>query len=193
MREDPYLDELRTMNEIELIRAQLSLERQHAAAVSHALSAAAAQGGDRLASRDAFREASVDYLAWVLSRFEEREQVFHDLVRTRFAADDENRRAAEDIFALPGTSREALARLEAALRKGSDSGSSRLWADFLQFFDEAWRTRRDALDQLFARHARITDWRAMSAIDADSIFDERNRYSRVRATLPEGIELPSRG
>src|SRR5579884_2938845 len=103
----------RTMNEVELIRAQLSLERQHAAAVSHALSAAAAQGGDRLASRDAFREASVDYLAWVLSRFEEREQVFHDLVRTRFAADDENRRAAEDIFALPGTSREALAKLEA--------------------------------------------------------------------------------
>jgi len=182
------------MNEVELIRAQLSLERQHAAAVSHALSAAAAQGSDRLSSLDAFREASVDYLAWALSRFEEREQVFHDLVRARFAADDADRRAAEEVFALPGTSREALAKLEAALREGSDSQSgpaSRLWADFVQFFDGVWRTRRDALDQLFARHARITDWRAMSAIDADSIFDERNRYSRVRATLPVGIALPS--
>ncbi len=179
------------MNEVELIRAQLSLERQHAAAVSHALSAAAAQGSERL---DAFREASVDYLVWTLSRFEERDQVFHDLVRGRFAADEAVRRAAEEVFALPGTSREALAKLEAALREGPAPRSgpgARLWADFVEFFDGVWRTRRDALDQLFARHARITDWRAMSAIDADSIFDERNRYSRVRETLPVGVTLPA--
>jgi hypothetical protein len=87
-----------------------------------------------------------------------------------------------------------LAKLEAALRAGSDEGShsgARLWAEFRQFFDGAWRTRRDALDELFAQHARITDWRTMSAIDADSIFEERKRYSRVRASLPEGIELSS--
>ncbi len=181
------------MNEVELIRTQLSIERQHASAVSHALSAAAAQGGDRLASLDAFREASVDYLAWILSRFEEREQVFHDLIRARFP-DDRERRAANEVFSQPGTSREALTKLEAALRNGSDSNSAsgaRLWADFLQFFDGAWRTRRDSLDKLFAQHAKITDWRAMSAIDADSIFDERSRYARVRAALPVGIELPS--
>jgi hypothetical protein len=182
------------MNEVELIRAQLSLERQHAAAVSHALSAGAAQSGEHPASLAAFREASVDYLAWILSRFEEREQVFHDLVRERFSPDDAARRAVEEVFALQGTSREALAKLEAALRAGSDEASdsgARLWAEFRQFFDGAWRTRRDALDELFPQHARITHWRMMSAIDADSIFDERNRYSRVRASLPEGIELPS--
>ena len=175
------------MNEVDLIRAQLSLERQHAAAVSHALSAAAAQSGDRPPSVDAFREASVDYLAWALSRFEEREQVFLDLIRER----PEINGGAEQVFALPGTSREALAKLEAALRAGSDALSAQLWADFLQFFDGAWRTRRDALDKLFAQHARITDWRTMSVIDADSIFDERKRYSRVRESLPIGIELPS--
>jgi hypothetical protein len=177
------------MNEVELIRAQLSLERQHAAAVSHALSAAAAQRGDRLATLDTFREASVDYLAWTLSRFEEREQVFHDLIRTR----DVDRRAIDEVFALPGTSREALAKLEAALRSGSDGdpqSGPRVWAEFLQFFDGAWRTRRDSLEKFFAQHARITDWRAMSAIDADSILDERTRYSRVLASLPAGIELP---
>jgi hypothetical protein len=182
------------MNEVELIRAQLSLERQHADAVSHALSAAAAQGGERLASIGAFREASVDYLAWTLSRFEEREQVFHDLIRARFAVDTPDRRSAEEVFALPGTSREALAKLEVALTKGPEShpppGASP-WADFLRLFDGAWRARRDALDKLFTQHARIPDWRAMAAIDADSIFDERNRYARVRATLPSGIELPS--
>jgi hypothetical protein len=178
------------MNEVELIRTQLSLERQHAVAVSHALSAAAAQGSDHLASLDAFREASVEYLAWTLSRFEEREQVFHDLVRARFNTDEPTRRMAEETFALPGTSRAALAKLEMALSNGPDS-RSRLWSDFLQFFDDAWRTRRDALEKLFTQHAKTSDWRAMSAIDADSIYDERNRYSRVRAALPVGIELPS--
>jgi hypothetical protein len=214
------------MNELELIRAQLSLERQHAAAVSHALSAAAAQGEDRLTALDAFREASVDYLAWILSRFEEREQVFHDFVRARLSADDASRQTVESAFALRGTSREALAKLEAALGRGtsghgaagheaygapgqgspghvapthgapepgSTSSSAARWADFLLFFDGPWSARRDALDKLFAKHARITDWRAVSAIDADSILDERNRYARVRATLPEGVELPAAG
>ena len=104
------------MNEVELIRAQLSLERQHAAAVSHALSAAAAQSGDHPEALDAFREASVDYLAWALSRFEEREQVFLDLIRER----PQMSGVAEEVFALQGTSREALAKLEAALRTGSE-------------------------------------------------------------------------
>jgi nucleotidyltransferase/DNA polymerase involved in DNA repair len=204
------------MNEVELIRAQLSLERQHAAAVSHALSAAAAQGDNRLAALDAFREASVEYLAWILSRFEEREQVFHDLIRARLSAEDASRHSVETTFALRGTSREALAKLEAALgaevrsAATSDSGSAQLgsaatsrqsatenaiqtarWADFLLFFDGPWSARRDALDKLFAQQARTTDWRALSGIDADSILDERSRYARVRATLPEGVELPA--
>jgi hypothetical protein len=205
------------MNEIELIRAQLSLERQHAAAVSHALSAASAQGEDRLAALDAFRDASVDYLAWILSRFEEREQVFHDLVRSRLAADEASRHSVEATFALRGTSREALAKLESALgarsrsnatssgttaasvssvsassrqAEGANTGQAARWTDFLLFFDGAWSARRDALDKVFAQQARVPDWRAVSDIDADSILEERNRYARVRATLPEGVELP---
>ncbi len=177
------------MNEVELIRAQLSLERQHAAAVVRALSTAAAQGQNRLANLDGFREVSVDYLAWVLSRFEEREQVFHDLVRARFSAESSDRRSAEAVFALSGTSREALAKLEAALRATTDQAAR--WADFLLYFDGAWSARRDALDKLLAQHARVTDWRAVSGIDADSVFDERQRYSKVRAALPEGLDLPA--
>jgi hypothetical protein len=184
--------EPRIMNEVELIRAQLSLERQHAAAVSHALSAAAAQGEKRLAPLGAFREASVDYLAWILSRFEEREQVFHELVRSRFAAQEPLRNTLEAAFARSGTSREALVKLESALRPAEPAGQSGpRWAEFLLFFDGAWSERRDALDELFVQHAKVTDWRAVSGIDADSIFDERNRYARVRAALPQNIELPA--
>ena len=206
------------MNEVELIRGQLALERQHAAEVARAcasaLEVAGSSGTERLASLEAFRQAGVEYLVWMLSRFEEREQVFHDLLRGRFAAEDPNRRAVEAALALPGTSREALAKLETALCPTVDSGSTPApagdslapaggsfadrsvagrsvarWSDFLRFFSGTWSARRDEIDRLFERQAKVTDWRTVSEIDADSIVDERSRYARVKATLPAGIEM----
>jgi hypothetical protein len=218
------------MNEVELIRGQLTLERQHAAEVARAcasaLEVAGSPGTERLASLEAFRQAGVDYLVWMLSRFEEREQVFHDLLRGRCPTEDPNRRAVETALALPGTSREALAKLEAALGPTVESGSTAApagdslapaggsfadrsvagrsvapagdslagrsvarWSDFLRFFSGAWSARRDEIDRLFERQAKVTDWRTVSDIDADSIVDERSRYARVKATLPAGIEM----
>ncbi|HEX3854599.1 MAG TPA: hypothetical protein VHW01_26730 [Polyangiaceae bacterium] len=181
------------MNEVQLIRAQLATEKQHAAAVSQACASALATvdsqqcDGDRLGSLEAFRDASVEYLVWILTRFEEREQVFHDLLRSRFAADDAERRTVEDALALPGTSREALAKLETAL--GATADRAARWTDFARFFGGPWSARRQELDRLFERQAKVTDWRAVSGIDADSIFAERSRYARVRATLPAGVEM----
>lgn len=182
------------MNEVELIRGQLTLERQHAAAVAKACASALAAAGSRdaewLASVEAFRQASVDYLAWMLSRFEEREQVFHDLLRSRFPAEDPTRSAVEAALALPGASREALAKLETALGSTVDPGSTAgRWTDFLRFFSGVWSARRDEIDRLFERQAKVADWRTVSGIDADSIVDERNRYARVKATLPAGVEI----
>jgi hypothetical protein len=182
------------MNEVELIRGQLTVERQHAAdvakAAASALAAAASLGTERLASLEAFRQAGVEYLVWILTRFEEREQVFHDLLRSRFPAEDPNRRAVEAALALPGTSREALAKLETALGPTADSDSTGArWTDFLRFFSGVWSARRDEIDRLFERQAKVADWRAVSDIDADSIVDERSRYARVKATLPAGIEM----
>ena len=163
------------MNEVQLIRAQLSLERQHAAEVVRLLA-----DGSKLLAVEAFRQAAVDYLAWILSRFEERDQLFHDLLRKRFATEDPTRRAVEAALALPGSSREALTKLETALG-GANVGA---WSDFLRFFSGAWSTRRDEIDRLFERQAKVTDWRTVSGIDADSIVDERARYAGVKATLP---------
>jgi len=181
------------MNEVELIRAQLALERRHASDVTAALSAAASRSGDGLASAQDFRQAGVDYLVWTLSRFEEREQIFHDLLRARSSTDDTGRRAVESALALTGTSREALAKLETALGSPPGADTERLgrWTAFQQFFAGAWSARRDALDKLFSQQATVSEWRAVSGIDADSIFDERSRYARVRAALPAGIELPA--
>jgi hypothetical protein len=182
------------MNEVELIRRQLGVERQHAAEVSRACASALAPTGladpERLAAVEAFRQAGVDYLVWSLSRFEEREQVFHDLLRSRLPADDPNRRAVETALALPGASREALTKLEAALAKTGDPDSTATrWTEFLRFFSGSWSARRDEIDRLFERQAKIPDWRAVSAIDADSIVAERNRYARVKATLPAGVDM----
>jgi hypothetical protein len=208
------------MNEVDLIRAQLFVERQHAAEVSKAcasaLWAALSPGRESLAGVEPFREASVEYLVWILARFEAREQVLRELVHSRFAADDPTRRAVDETLALAGSSREVLARFEAALgcgasagsgseaaasaaasaatgagpRAGAVSGTDPRWDDFLRFFSGAWSVRRDQLDILFERQAKVADWRVVSGIDADSIFEERNRYARVRATLPAGIEMP---
>jgi hypothetical protein len=169
------------MNEVELIRAQLSLERHHAMDVARGLAAAGEHYGDNVSPREAFRQAGVDYLVWILSRFEAREQVFHDLLRARFAPEDTKRRAVEAALALPGTSREALARLETALATASDPAR---WVDFLNFFTAPWSTRRNELDKLFAQQATVTDWRTVSGIDADSILDERTRYARFGSVDP---------
>jgi len=171
------------MNEVQLIRAQLSLERQHAAEVVRLL----ADGTAPLAAVDAFRQAAVEYLAWILSRFEERDQVFHDLLRKRLPADDPNRRAVEAGLALPGSSREALTKLETALGGANKDA----WSEFLRFFTDAWSARRDEIDRLFERQAKVTDWRTVSDIDADSIVAERGRFARLKATLPAGIEIPT--
>jgi hypothetical protein len=181
------------MNEVELIRAQLSLERQHAFDVARALVAAGSRNDASPDSWPSFRQSGVDYLVWILSRFEEREQTFHDLLRARAGADDSGRHAAERALRLPGTSREALTKLEAALGSGSGTEVERVgrWTDFEQFLVNVWSARRDALDKLFAQQARVTDWRAVSGIDADSIFDERSRYAKIRDVLPAGIELPT--
>jgi hypothetical protein len=184
------------MNEVELIRSQLAVERQHAADVARACASALATGdsqaGGRPTSAEPFRQAAVEFLVWILTRFEEREQVFHDLLRNRFAADHPQRRSVEAALTLTGTSREALAKLETALGSSSiqESESTAQWAHFLRFFSGAWSARRDELDRFFEQQAKVADWRAVSGIDADSIFDERSRYARVRATLPEGIEMP---
>lgn len=189
------------MNEVELIRAQLATERRHAAQVANACVSALedpSQGLDSLA-QTAFCQACVEYLAWVLTRFEERDQVLLDLGYTRAGGAD-RRRALEEILGWPGKSREALTRLQAALDRISselerDPAASPAgpWREFAQFFNGDWSARREALDELFARGATVADWRKMSGIDADSILDERNRFARVQAAAPPSVQLRPTG
>ena len=181
------------MNELQLIRAQLTTERQHASTVANACATAfgrrnavALSSGSSL---EEFQQACVDYLVRVLAWFEERDQRLTDLSHARPTAADAGRRTLEDALASPGRSREALEKLAAALACAAaspDSHAQESWREFAQFFNSVWSARRDAIDAWLAANPRTTDWRLIAGIDADSILEERNRYARVRAALPAG-------
>jgi hypothetical protein len=59
-----------------------------------------------------------------------------------------------------------------------------LGPEFLRAFTEASRRHFETLDEMLVRNLPVTEWRAASRIDADSIFAERARYSRVKVTIP---------
>ena len=185
------------MNEIQLIRAQLTAERQHASTVANACATALARRNavalSSGSSLEEFRQACVDYLVRVLAWFEERDQRLTDLWHARLAPGDAARRALEEVLASPGRSREALEKLAAALActtaPAPRSTAQQSWREFAQFFNSVWSARRDAIDALLAASTRTTDWRVIAGIDADSILEERTRYARVRTTLPAGASL----
>ena len=182
------------MNEVELIRNQLALERAHVGAVANAC-ASVMQGDDGAAasgeSLGQFRRACVEYLACVLAWFEERDQRLTDLLHTGSPSTDPTRRELEAVLARRGRSREALAKLEAACAGTTASGSAgrQGWREFAEYFNGVWSTRRDALDTLLATNSRATDWRTFGGIDADSILEERRRHAQVCARVPPGMTL----
>src|SRR2546422_364025 len=105
------------MNEIQMIRAQLTAERQHASTVANACATAlgrrnavALSSGPAL---EEFRQACVDYLVCVLAWFEERDQ----RLSAGIDADsilEERQRYARVSAALPGGASLAFPR-----RRGS--------------------------------------------------------------------------
>jgi hypothetical protein len=185
------------MNEIQLIRQQLAAEREHASAVANACATALGRPNVVALSSDwalqEFRQACVDYLVRVLTWFEERDQRLTELSHARFAPGDVARRALDDALVGRGRSREALEKLEAAVACAAaqlpGGAAQESWLEFAQFYNSAWNGRRDALDAWLAANSRIIDWRLIAGIDADSILEERKRYSRVAATLPSGASL----
>jgi hypothetical protein len=186
------------MNEVQLIRQQLALERAHVAAVANACADAMQGEAGGVATGDSlgeFRRACIEYLACVLAWFEERDQRLTELLQARFAAADPARRALEEVLARRGRSREVLEKLEVACAGATAPGSmSRQpgWREFAEFFNGVWSTRRDALDALLSSDVRATDWRTFGGIDADSILEERRRYARVCAQAPPGVVLGAR-
>jgi hypothetical protein len=96
------------------------------------------------------------------------------------SANDNFAAACADYFAFAVTRFDAptAQRLTAHLAGG-------LRREFLQAFTEASGKHFEQLDAMLERNLPVTEWRAVSRIDADSIFAERTYYSRVKATSPQ--------
>lgn len=181
------------MNEIELIRSQLVTERTHAARVVRACAAAfgAAQPAETDASQ-VFRDTCVSYLVWVLTRFEQRDQLLAERLHALSAGGSRTGAMSPglgEVAARSGTSREALTKLEAALGASSPPAARIAWQAFTHFFESAWSERRIALERHLSELPGPPHWRAVCAVDADSILEERTRYARVAEHLPKGIVL----
>ena len=87
--------------------------------------------------------------------------------------------ACADYFAFAVTRFDAMKARQLAAQL---AGGPR--PEFLQAFTEALRQHFERLDAVLSRNLPVTEWRAVSRIDADSIFAERTLYSRVKATIP---------
>jgi hypothetical protein len=157
------------VNEIQLIREQLATERLHVTTVASACAARWPGAAD-------LRLAGTDYLLCVLGWFDARDRRLRELAGTR---------AVEDALAQPGASAAALEKLQAA--QGAPPVA---WQALAEFIGAVWGRRRDAIDALLATITRPADWRAIAAIDADSILDERRRFACVNSACPPPA-LPS--
>jgi hypothetical protein len=86
------------------------------------------------------------------------------------------------------TDSQAAVKLEVA-RSALASAAEPAWREFLRVFDADAQRHFAGLDARLTKSAPVAQWRALSRIDADSIFAERALYERVKATLPAGITL----
>lgn len=82
----------------------------------------------------------------------------------------------------------ALRKLESA-RMGDPPAGATHWRELLQWLSAQWHERNASLDAALAGSSQISQWRAVARIDADSILEERDRFSRVQASLRRGASL----
>jgi hypothetical protein len=144
------------MNEIQIIQQQLATERSHFDEVARVCAAHLRAGSGGADGARADNRGAIDPGS-----------------EGNFGA------ACADYFAFAVTRFDAPKAQQLATQL---AGGPR--PEFLQAFTEASRTHFERLDAMLTRNLPVTEWRAMSRIDADSIFAERTRYSRVKATVP---------
>ena len=163
------------MNEIELLRNQLAIERRHAREVASACAAAHAgpPAPSGHAALEALHAASGEYLALVLDWFDRRDQRLGELYARRPPTD--SGRIALAAVGPGGHGHEALGMLKQA------GPALETWQAMAKFINGPWDARRGAIEVLLASNPRVSDWRAFGGIDADSVSQERALHARVRA------------
>jgi hypothetical protein len=181
------------MNEIQIIQQQLATERAHFDEVAQVCAAqlrAGSRGTDGLSAdgraadganaggRSADNPGADSLIADAEGRSADGPRAANRGANQP-GADGKFAAACADYFAFAVTRFDALKAQQLATQLASGPRP-----EFLQAFTEASRTHFERLDAMLTRNLPVTEWRAVSRIDADSIFAERTRYSRVKATIP---------
>jgi len=177
------------VNEIEFIRRQVSTERTHMAAVRSACATATSRPPAERADVE-FLRACAEYLVFVEGRFNAQDQTHRALLGLRLPANAAQDLATlEDLGRTLAASRGAISKLEVAVRGGNDEAFLSALRTYLAFYSNVLAGHRHVLHHLFDAHYEVADWRAASAVDADAILEERERYARVAGLIPDDIEL----
>lgn len=136
-----------------------------------------------------------DYLVFIVARFNAQDRAHAEQIRPRLGAgDDAGRKTIGELLAALDQSHVAIERLGTAVAdwRGGRSGDAALVAalrDYLAFYASVLATRRHSLQPWFDAHYGIGEWRRAAGVDADSIFEERERFARVADSLPDGLSL----
>jgi hypothetical protein len=87
-------------------------------------------------------------------------------------------RSCADYFAF------AITRIPGLSTSPPAEASAERWRDFLRAFNTQVSKHFAAVDDLLTRNLPVTEWRARSGINADTVVTERTLYTRVKATVP---------
>lgn len=146
------------MNETDLIRQQLQLERTHLREILRALGEAAGS--------DAPAHPVAVYIGWAGRRLIEQVLAHHT--------------ALEDAGTLDPALSGQLHALTRAARQARSRATAALPAAELRALLEAWS---EPLEAATARVLRVPHWRRAAQMTADSILEERRLYGAARAAV----------
>jgi hypothetical protein len=164
------------MNEIQIIQKQLATERAHFEEVAQACANHLGAEGRSAAGRSADTRNADGRTSEGLSaagRGADSASAGGSSAGDNFAA------ACADYFAFAVTRFDAPTAQQLTAQLAGDPRPA-----FLQAFAQASRKHFERMDAMLTRNLPVTEWRAVSRIDADAIFTERTCYSRVKATIP---------
>ncbi len=175
------------MNEAEFLQRQIALEERHLERLLEDLTLAL---GARFAPPiiEPFCEAASEYLEFALSRRLQRVRKLAALLSTRATTDN------GAMAARAQESRRIVSHLEQAAAAASSAAAAATshvlrCRKLLDLYSSSLLSGDATLTASLAAQLEIEDWRALAAVDADSILKERSRYAAVAATAPPGVAV----
>lgn len=176
-------------------RAEVARERRRQMQVRKAFEAGLAAKDWGGSDPVAFYLACADYLKWSMDRLHDQDQIIHDLLSERIAADEKD--AHERLAVLNARqqrSRDLMAtfmRAADALRAAGRGGLPAFQAAAREFTD-TFKSLLQPRKNPFFRHTDVlftdADWERVAGVTSGSIAEEHELFATVQKTAPAGVD-----